>query len=261
MELGDYLDVLRSRWLTVAVTTLLVLAATAAATLLMTPQYTSSTRMFFAVQGGESFSDLAQGSTFTEKQMASYAEVAQSPLVLQPVAETLNLEADAREVARALDVTVAAETTILVISATDEDPALARDLANAVADQLSVTVGGLSPERPDGTESVRATMLSEAEVSESPSSPNTTRNLALGAVLGLLLGIGLALLREVLDTKVRNEADVAAITDATPLATVPVDESAADHPVFMHDDRMSLRAEAVRRLRTNQIGRAACRED
>ncbi len=251
MELGDYLDVLRSRWLTVAVTTLLVLAATAAATLLMTPQYTSSTRMFFAVQGGESFSDLAQGSTFTEKQMASYAEVAQSPLVLQPVAETLNLEADAREVARALDVTVAAETTILVISATDEDPALARDLANAVADQLSVTVGGLSPERPDGTESVRATMLSEAEVSESPSSPNTTRNLALGAVLGLLLGIGLALLREVLDTKVRNEADVAAITDATALATVPVDESAADHPVFMHDDRMSLRAEAVRRLRTN----------
>src|SRR5690625_6951980 len=164
MDLGDYVNVLRSRWLTVVSIALLTIAATAAATLLMTPQYTSSTRMFFAVQGGESVSDLAQGSTFTEKQMASYAEVAQSPLVLEPVVETLDLDASARDVAGTLDVTVAADTTILVISATHEDPVLARDLANAVADQLSVTVGGLSPDSPDGAETVRATMLSEAQV-------------------------------------------------------------------------------------------------
>ncbi|WP_413452519.1 polysaccharide biosynthesis tyrosine autokinase [Georgenia phoenicis] len=251
MELGDYLRTLRTRWLTVVAVTLVTLAATAAATLLMTPQYTSSTRMFFAVQGGESVSDLAQGSTFTEKQMASYAEVAKSPIVLDPVADSFGLDRDASTLARALSVTVAADTTILVISATDEDPVLARDLANAVADHLSATVGGLSPERPDGTETVRATMLSEAEVAESPSSPNTTRNLALGLVLGLLLGVGVALLRQVLDTKVRDESDISAVTEATPLATVPVDPAATDHPVFMHDDSMGARAEAIRRLRTN----------
>lgn len=251
MELGDYLDVLRSRWLTVAAVTLIVLAAAAAATLLTTPQYTSSTRMFFAVQGGETVSDLAQGSTFTEKQMASYAEVAKSPLVLEPVNDSLNLESDVRQLADALNVTVATDTTILVVSATNEDAVLARDIANAVADQLASTVGGLSPERPDGSETVRATMLSEAQVADSPSSPNTARNLGLGFVLGLLLGVGAALLREVLDTRVREESDIAAVTEVTSLATVPIDESATEHPVFMHDDPMSLRAEAIRRLRTN----------
>ncbi|MCM3661331.1 polysaccharide biosynthesis tyrosine autokinase [Georgenia satyanarayanai] len=251
MELGDYLRVLRSRWLTIVGVALLTLAATAVGTLLATPQYTSSTRIFFAVQAGESVSDLAQGSTFTEKQMASYAEVARSPIVLEPVAERLNLEGNAAAVGSSLSVAVAADTTILQISATDEDPVLARDMANAVADQLATTVGGLSPERPDGTEAVRATMLSEAQAASSPSSPQVSRNLILGLALGLMLGGALALLREVLDTKVRDNSDIAAVTDVTPLATVPFEDSGTSHPVFMHDDSMGLRAEAIRRLRTN----------
>src|SRR5690625_2652643 len=223
MELGDYLRVLRSRWITVVAVALVVLAATAVATLAATPKYTSSTRLFFAVQAGESVSDLAQGSTFTEKQMASYAEVARSPIVLQPVVETLNLGTDAPVLANALNVTVAPDTTILVISATDEDPVLARDIANAAAGQLASTVSGLSPARPAGTEAVRAAMLSEAQVPESPSSPNATRNLALGFVLGLMLGVGVALLRDLLDTKVRDETDLSGVTDTTPLTTVPID--------------------------------------
>jgi hypothetical protein len=94
-------------------------------------------------------------------------------------------------------------------------------------------------------------MLSEAEVAQAPSSPNTTRNLTLGLILGLMLGVGVALLRQAMDTKVRGEADIAAVTDLSPLATVPIEEGGTGHPVFMHDDSMSMRAEAIRRLRTN----------
>src|SRR5690606_10058028 len=148
-------------------------------------------------------------------------------------------------------VTVADDTTILVISATDPDPERARDLANAVADQLATSVGGLSPERPDGTESVRATTFERAELPEAPSSPKLIQNLALALVLGAVLGVGSALLRDVLETRIRSEADVAALTDATRLASIPIDESASDHPVFMHDDSTGSRAEPIRRLRTN----------
>ncbi|WP_324650015.1 polysaccharide biosynthesis tyrosine autokinase [Georgenia sp. H159] len=251
MLLADYFNALRRRWLTVVVIALTTIAAGATITLLATPQYTATTQTFFAVQGGESVSDLAQGSTFTEKQMASYARIAESPLVLDPIAETLGEGTDARDLAESITVTVAEDTTILVISATDPAPERARDIANAVADGLAASVGGLSPERPDGTESVRATTFDAAEVPESPSSPNLLLNLALGLVLGAVLGVGIALLREVLETKIRTEADITAVTTATRLATVPMDESASDHPVFMHDDSMSHRAEAIRRLRTN----------
>ncbi|WP_418608373.1 hypothetical protein [Georgenia sp. SUBG003] len=86
---------------------------------------------------------------------------------------------------------------------------------------------------------------------DSPSSPNVTRNLALGLVLGLMLGVGVAILREMLDTKVRNEKDINAVTDSSVIGTVGFDPSGIEHPVFMYDDPTGQRAEAVRRLRTN----------
>ncbi|MEW3744871.1 Wzz/FepE/Etk N-terminal domain-containing protein, partial [Pseudomonas aeruginosa] len=63
MELRDYLKILRHRWLSVVVVTLATLALAAGITLLMTPTYTANTRLFFGVQGGESVTELAQGST------------------------------------------------------------------------------------------------------------------------------------------------------------------------------------------------------
>ncbi|WP_170037210.1 polysaccharide biosynthesis tyrosine autokinase [Georgenia soli] len=251
MELNEYISILRKRWISVAIIALATLAATAAVTLLMTPKYSASNRMFFAVEAGDSVSDLAQGSTFTERQMTSYAEVATSPLVLEPVIEDLGLSVTTAGLADALTVTVPPETVILEITATDQNPELAAEIANAVAEELTVAVGDLSPARQDGTEAVRATVTSPAVAPTEPSSPNVTRNLALGLVLGLMLGVGVALLREMLDTKVRNERDINTVTETSVIGTVGFDPAGVEQPVFMYDDPTGQRAEAVRRLRTN----------
>ncbi|MGC0249409.1 polysaccharide biosynthesis tyrosine autokinase [Pseudactinotalea sp. Z1748] len=251
MEIGDLLRISQQRWISIVVTGLAVLLVIAATTLLMTPQYTSQTRIFIAVDAGESVSDLAQGSNFAERQMSSYREVVVSPLVLESVIEALDLDKTPEQLAESLTVTVPADTVVLEIAATDADPALARDVANAVGASVSDVIGGLSPDRPDGTESVRATVLSEGTLPSSPSSPNVMRNLALGVVLGALLGGGLAILREVLDTKVRNERDVAGVSSTGILAKVPQDEAASSHRVFVHQEARGPRAEAIRRLRTN----------
>ena len=84
VELGDYLGILRRRWLGVLIIALTTLALASAVTLAMPKKYTATTRLFIAV-AGESATDLAQGSNFAEKQMSSYAEVATSPRVLAPV--------------------------------------------------------------------------------------------------------------------------------------------------------------------------------
>ena len=82
-------------------------------------------------------------------------------------------------------------------------------------------------------------------------SPNVLRNLAAGLILGLLLGIAVAIARRLLDTKVRNEADLELVTSVPVLGVVPFDSDAEAHPVVIRDDPLSVRAEAVRRLRTN----------
>jgi capsular exopolysaccharide synthesis family protein len=77
------------------------------------------------------------------------------------------------------------------------------------------------------------------------------RNLSVGLVLGLLLGIGIALVRHILDTKVRSEADIRSITESPVLGVVGYTNELAKHPVIVRDEPLSAPSEEVRRLRTN----------
>jgi capsular exopolysaccharide synthesis family protein len=251
VELRDYLAVLRRRWVSLLVVALAVLLAAAAVTFSMTKQYTATTRLIFAVSGSQSAADLAQGSTFAEKQMASYAQVATSPLVLDPVIRDLGLTTTATELAKSVTATVPTDTVILEVGATSPDPEQAAKIANAVGSQLSKVVGDLMPERPDGSQSVKATTFAYAQLPQEASSPNVIRNLGLGLGLGLMLGIGSAMLRHILDTKVRSEADIRTITDSPVLGIVGYTDQLAKHPVIVRDEPLSAPSEEVRRLRTN----------
>jgi polysaccharide biosynthesis transport protein len=98
---------------------------------------------------------------------------------------------------------------------------------------------------------VVATTIAEAEVPDKASSPKIVQNLGIGLILGLLLGLGVAVLRHVLDTKVRNENDVRALTESPILGMVAYDQEVSSHPVILRDRPLAAPSEAVRRLRTN----------
>jgi polysaccharide biosynthesis transport protein len=251
MNTGDYFGLLRKRWRSIAAVALLVLAAVSALTLVMTPSYSATARVFFGVQTGESVTDLSQGSTFTENQMSSYAEVAKSPLVLDRVINSLDLPVSGSDLTSRINASVPSGTVILDITATDGNPRRAAAIANEIATQLGRVAAALSPARPDGSEAVKATTLAVALVPTSPSAPNLALNLALGLVVGLLVGVGVALARQTLDSKVRNESDLRAVTDVPLLGTLPYDQRATDHPAVIIDEPQGALSEAVRRLRTN----------
>lgn len=251
VELQDYLGILRRRWVSATVVALLLVAAVLAVTLLMTPKFTATTRLFFAVQGTESVTELAQGSTFAEKQMTSYAQVATSPLVLDPVIRELGLSTTAAGLEGSVTPVVPTDTVILEISVTRADADEATAIANEIGAELASVAGDLSPAREDGTQAVKATILAPATTPTAPSSPNVLRNLAVGLALGLIGGVGMALLRNVLDTKVRDEHAIRAVTDSPLLGSIAFDNSVPDHPVVVVDSPLSAPSEAVRRLRTN----------
>jgi capsular exopolysaccharide synthesis family protein len=250
VQLGEYLDILRRRWLGVLIIVLTTLALAAALTFAMPKKYTATTRLFIAV-AGESATDLAQGSNFAEKQMSSYAEVATSPRVLTPVIEQLGLQITPQDLAKSVEATVPVETVILEIAATDVDSTRAAQIANAVGQELAEATADLSPPRQDGTKAVQATTIEPAQAPDQPSSPNIALNLGIGLILGLLLGLGVAVMRHVLDTKIRNESDVRILTGSPIMGVVAYDQEVPSHPVILRDEPLAAPSEAVRRLRTN----------
>jgi len=251
VELRDILAMLRNHWVGIALLTLVGLAMATFMALTAEPEYRSSNSVLVTVVTGDSIADLNQGSSFVSRQVKTYAEVARSPRVLEPVVQQLGLRDSARALRSDVQASVLGEVQIIEITVTRNDAREAAAIADAVADRLASVVEELSPARADGTPSVQIDSIAPAVVPTVPASPNLRRNLALGLVVGIVLGFGWAALRTTLDTRVRTEDDARAILDTPLLATVGHDQAASGKVPQVLAPPLTVRAEEYRQLRTS----------
>lgn len=251
MELRDYIRVLRKRWLLVTLITVLCLAGATAATSLMTPKYEAKTQLFVSTQASDDASQLLQGSSFSQQRVKSYADIVTSPRVLQPVIDQLGLSLSPRELAASISAEAPLDTVLINVSVRDESAPEAQKIADAVSKQFIDVVQELEKPQGDRPTPVKVSIVQPAEEPLAPVTPNTKLNLALGLLVGLALGIGVAVLRETLDTSVKGETDVKAVTEVPVLGGIAYDPDASKRPLIVQNDPHSPRAEAFRQLRTN----------
>ena len=251
MELSDYIRILRKNWLVIVVLTLVGLGAAAAYSLTRTPIYESSSTVFVSTQAGGTAAELQQGSNFTQARMNTYVGLVTTPVVLNPVIADLDLGVTAAELKPDVSASSALNSTLITVTVSDPDPVQAADIANAIAASLSAAVPQLEPEAADGSSPIRLSRVSDAQPALKPSSPNVPLNLALGTLVGLALGIGIAVLRTTLDNRVRTPRDAEQITNAPAIGAIAYDTKAKERPLIVHADPLSPRAESFRALRTN----------
>lgn len=252
VELKDYIRILRQRWMVIVGFVLVSAIAAGAVSLLTTPQYKATTRLFVsAVSNTDSISDVNSGNTFIQQRVQSYAEAIGTASVLEPVIRSLGLDQTVAELAENVSSAAPLNTVLLEISVTDADPTTAAAIANAIGEQLPIIVDEI--EKPDATgdSPVRISTLQPAVVPLSPDSPNLRLNIALGLLLGLALGVGVAVLIEVLDTKIRGTRDIELLTDVSIVGGISYDPDAPKHPLVVRADPKGPRAESFRTLRTN----------
>ncbi|MGW0232032.1 polysaccharide biosynthesis tyrosine autokinase [Actinopolymorpha singaporensis] len=250
MELRDYLKVLRRRWRLIATVVLLAIAASAAATVQMTPKYASTVRLFVSAQSGDTV-DAYQGSLLSEQRVASYADIVTGPEIAQRVVDRLDLDESRAALSRQIKAEVAPNTVILRITVIDASPRRAQRLAMAVATEFTSFVQQLETAPGKKQPPIKASVLGPPETPRNPVEPRPIRNLGIGAVLGLLLGIGMAALRDSLDTSIRRADDLTQLVGAPNLSSMPFDHRAGKRRIITDLDASAPRVEAFRVLRTN----------
>jgi capsular exopolysaccharide synthesis family protein len=251
MRYQDALKVFRRRWRWVVAVTLLAVAGGVAWSLLSTPTYEATGRVFFSLEYGDSASDLVQGSNYTQSQVASFAELVDTPAVLTPVINELDLDLRPAELAQSVSAAAPVDTVLIEVTVTDASPERRVDIANAVLDSLSSVVEDLAPANAQGAPSVRATTVAEAETPDQAVSPDLPLALALGLFGGLLLGLAAAALRDGLDNRVRDASVLSRLTDLPLLGSIPTRADRATAATVVETEPHSLNAEAFRLLRTN----------
>lgn len=208
-ELSDYLAIVRRRW-AVLLAGLVLGLALAAFQVQSTPKtYTATSTVYVSMATGTSVADSYQGGLAAQQRVRSYMELVGSDTVLDRVIGQLGLRMSRDELRAKVVPDSPPATTLLRVTVTDEDPERTRALADEVISQFRALVDELETIERTAAPAARVAVVDRAETPSGPSGPQGSRLLVVGALAGLVLGAGLALLWERLDRRVRGAADLA----------------------------------------------------
>lgn len=206
--LGD--AVRQRRWL-VATVALLVPAIAIGITFLQPELYEAESVVLLGDARSGQNPDRPALAPDPSRAASTAVELGSTERVAESTAARLGRRLDADQVADAIEIGSSATSDLVRIKATDPDPELAADLANAFAAELAELKRALSRLQSGG-----ATVIERADVPPSPSSPKPLFNLLLGFGLGIPLALGIALLVD------RADRRVLAVSEFEDLLGVPL---------------------------------------
>lgn len=250
MDLRGWARVLRKYWWIILLTTVLGAGVGVFVTFNTPPQY-ASTVTFFVRTPAEQIGGAYQGDQFAQKRVNSYVQAMESRRLADMILADTQLDLTVDQTISKISAKGDLNTVLLTATVTDTSPQRSLDIATSLSRVFVDLVSSLETPPGSTTPSVTIEVISAATLNPNPVAPRPLINLGLATVLGLALGIALAVLREVLDITVRTVAVLKAITDGSVLAIVPFDVAAKKSPLIMDGTSRSVRAEAFRQLRTN----------
>ena len=251
MELKELTRAVRAGWWLLVVGLLCGTALGGLATLRATPMYASSTQLFVSTTGTDDTSTAYQGNLFSQQRVTSYVQLLTGQRVAARVIERLDLDETPGAFTGSLTASAIPETVLIQVTVMRPSPEEARDIAAAVGEEFGAIVSEL--ETPDGAanSTVKVTVTEEPELAAAASSPSPQRNVALGGIVGLLLGAAGALVRNRLDTTVKSNEDISKAAGVAVVGALVEDEALRAKPVVSDEDGYSETGEAYRQIRTN----------
>ena len=286
LTLRSSLAIARRRiWVLIAIFVLTV-GATAVFSALQEKEYTGEATLFFRDAGLDQRlfgSTFLAGSNDPAREAATNVELVSLERVAERAGRQLGMTGD--DVEAAVDVSEEGQADLVTIAARDPDPEQAAEIANAVArqyvafrrsaDQRTIDnarqlvkqqLENADPEEAQAEELQKrldeltvfgalqtgnAELVQPAVAPTSPSSPKVARNLALGIVLGLLFGFGVAVLLDRTDRRVREPREVGDLFERPVLGLLPESQRLTQNAGTAFGDLPPTMTDAFRSIRAN----------
>lgn len=216
ISLQELFSILRkSLWRILALTIVAALISFAVSTFLIKPTYQAGTQILVTPKKQENDVIDASQVQSSVTLVNTYRVIIKSPAILEKVqAEVKNAPDNISALNNMITVESEQNSQVINVSVQNTDAALASNVANSVAKVFSDDITDLM-----NVDNVK--VLSVSGIPTAPVSPNILLNTAIAAVVGFLLGVGLAFLREVLDRRIRTEEQVQQILDLPVLGSIP----------------------------------------
>lgn len=166
---------------------------------LITPTYTARTSIYLTPQISESGSLDYNSQMANSKLVTNVVNLMTQNNIMSEVAKDVGLE-NSSSVKKCISVTNESNTEIITVTATTTDPKLSKDIANDTVNTFINTMQKNLNVR-------NIEIVDKAKLSYIPSGPNIKKNTMMASLVGGLIGVGYAVLKFLLDNRLRTKEE------------------------------------------------------
>ena len=187
-------------------------------TFIITPKYESTSKLYLIKENSISnLTDLQLGSNLAN----DYMEIINDRPILEQVIKNLQLDMNHSQLLRCLEFKNPSNTRLSEITATHQDPLVAK----AIVDEMADVAKGIIKEKMGQEE---PSVLQHGYIAINPVSPSITKNTVLGAFVGAFLAIAVVVISYLMNDTIMTPEDMERKIGVNVLASLPFDEEEDD---------------------------------
>ncbi len=248
----EFIDVARERWRSIVAGLLVGVVAAVLATYLVPREYSASVTVIVATQPDPAAPVPAGSDEVSAQRISTYVELMRSRRLASEVIAVLGLPETPEQLANRIAVTTTPDSALITAAVTDSTSDRAVRVANAVGDAFVKDVAAIEqPVDPARRPPVVAKVFQLAQAPADLVAPRPALYLVFGVVLGLLIGFGVAVVRNALDTRVKSRRQLETTLGVPVLGTISRDRKVRSSPLRIYGASHTPLAEEFRQLRTN----------
>ena len=220
IDLREYFSIIKKGFWIIAIITVVAMVVSGVISFFMlSPVYESKSTLIVNTEKSEE-TQMITGDQFSvsQKLAVTYGEIIKSRAVLESVISNLKLDSEYEDLVEKITVSPVKDTQIISISVQDTNPKKARDIANEIPKVFEKEVKRI-------TKANDIQVIDKAILPENPIKPNKMMNVAIAAVLGMMIGLFIVFLLEYLDNKIKTPQDIEKHLGLSVIGVIPNEDT------------------------------------